>query len=304
MMAMRALSIVLILAGCDAGKTADSRSPGSAAGGSGSAGLGSAAPAIDAGIACELDGNYRLRFHAGLVDGWWLRFKIEGGKAELTTSDVMNVFPKGPLALTQEGCKATVKAFTEAAGNTKLVFTLDPRTNAIVGELSREKGGDERDGPQTVPIAGRRDVGATGAPACIKPGIFKLTVGETNWKLADGKPRSGNCRSMAANARMHVLVEPLGDQVFVDEAAFATYQQGFTRGTVTKISECEIELALESGDFWFEGTITFAGDTLTGTARSAHYRAFDGKARDNLWSCAAENAPLIGKHVAGYANMP
>jgi len=296
---MRALPIVLALVACDAGKKSGSGSAGSGSAGSGVATLGSAAPVVDAGVACDLAGSYRLRFHSNGADGWWLRFKIADDKAELTAKDVMSLFPQGPLRLSRDGCKATITASNEHSGDTKLVFTLDPATNAITGELSRTKGGDVKNGPETVPIAGRRDVAPLAVPACIKPGVYELAINGAKWKLAEGESRFGTCADMASTAHARVSIELLGDQLFVDEVSGEDNEQSFQRGKLTKINECEYGLALEVTDFSFDGTIKFAADKITGTAKTARYQVFeDGDAGENLWACKTKNAPLAGKRIA------
>jgi hypothetical protein len=294
---VRALSIILVLFACDSGsdKAKTSTASGSAAG---SAAVPPPAPDASSRPACDLDGNYRLRFRSNGADGWWLRYKISGGKAELVARDVMELFPQGPLTFVQDGCTGTISGATEHSGNTKLVFTLAPASNAIAGDLSRARGGEDKNGPQTVPVTGRRDVGAIAAPACMKPGIFEITVGKTRWKLAEGRPRMGNCKDMIEMATARVRIEPLGEHLFVDEVGDKN-EQSFARGVVKPISDCELGLALEVQDFSFDGTIKLDGDTITGKAKAARYQVFeDGEDGENLWACKTTNAPLAGKRIA------
>jgi hypothetical protein len=290
---VRALPILLLLFACDSGGSKVKTST------TGSAGSAAPPPAPDANApTCDLTGNYRLRYRSNGADGWWLRFQIAGAKAQLVARDVMELFPQGPLTFTQDDCTGTITGSTEHSGNTKLVFTLAPATNAIAGDLSRTRGGEDKSGPQTVPIIGRRDVGPIDAPACIKPGIFELRVGKARWKLAQGHPRIGDCKDMTEMASARVRIEPLGEHLFVDEVGDKN-EQSFSRGKVTKISECKIGLALEIQDFSFDGTLEFDGDTIKGVAKTARYQVFeDGEDGENLWACKTSKVPLEGKRIA------
>ncbi len=77
------------------------------------------------------------------------------------------------------------------------------------------------------------------------------------------------------------------------------YGQGFDRGEVKRLGECEIQLHLAVQDYEVTANLTFAGDKITGTAPDAHYQVFeDGTAGENLWGCKAKNVPIIGTRVA------
>jgi hypothetical protein len=248
---------------------------------------------------CNVDAAYRIRFRSNNTDGWWLRLAIAGDSAHLTAHDVMTVLPDGPLALTRDECKATIRANTDHSGDVTLAFVLDPATNVITGTLSRTKGGELNNGADTTPISGRRDIGPPKAPPCIKPGIFALKIGKTKWKLSQGTPRAGTCADFTDLAHATVRVEPFGDELVIDEVDSDKHEQGFSRGKVTKKSDCEYDLELAIQDFSFAGTITFAGDKLTGTARTTRYQFFeDGEAGENLWACKASGAPIEGTRVA------
>jgi len=251
-------------------------------------------------VPCALDGNYRLRFHSNGTGGWWLRLELRGNSARLAAKDVMSVLPDGPLALTTSDCSATIRGKTDHSGDVTLAFTLDPKTNVVTGLLSRSKGGEPNNGADTVPITGRRDVGAPNAPACIHPGIYELAVGKTKWKLDQGHPRVGTCADFADLAKATVRVEPFGDDLVIDEVDTDKHEQGFARGKVTKhFGDCEYGLDLAIHDFSFAGTITFAGDKLVGSARTARYQFFeDGEAGENLWACKATGAPIEGTRIA------
>jgi hypothetical protein len=48
-----------------------------------------------------------------------------------------------------------------------------------------------------------------------------------------------------------------------------------------------------------DAALTFAGDTITGTAPTATYQFMeDGEAGENLWGCTAKQPQLSGKRIA------
>ena len=250
---------------------------------------------------CNVDGTYRIHFHSNGADGWWLRLAIAGDSAHLTAHDVMSVLPDGPLALTQDGCKATIRSTNDHSGDVTLAFVLDPATNLVTGTLARTKNGEPNNGADTTPISGRHDVGPSNAPACLKAGIFELKIGKATWKLAQGHPSpgAGTCADYTSTAHATVRAELYGDELVIDEVEGEKHEQSFARGKVAKKSDCDYDVELAIQDFSFAGTITFAGDKLVGSARTARYQFFeDGEDGENAWACKAAGAPIEGTRVA------
>ena len=245
---------------------------------------------------CDLSGSYRLRYRSNGADGWWLRFSIKDGKAALTAKDQMDVFDA--LALEPAGCTATITSRTDHAGDTQLAFTLDPATNLVTGQVSRTQTG-EGSAADTVPATGRRDVGPIATPPCLRPGVYSVGIGTTTWKTSEGTPGFGTCADMIAAAQATVRVEMLGDQLIIDEVSGDDHGQSFQRAVVTRHGDCKADVALEVQDFSFDGTVTFAGGTLTGVAKTSHYQVFeDGTAGENMWGCKTTSAPIEGKRIA------
>ena len=293
-----ALFVVLVLVGCGK-KTEIAPAPGSAsaavASGSAPAGSGSATGSAPA-AACDLTGKYRMRYRSNGADGWWLRLEIKDGKAELSQKDVMDVLA-APLTTKIEGCKATITSTNEHSGDAKLEMTLDAKTNLVTGSLSRTKSG-EKTPADTVPVTGRRDVGASTAPACIKAGLFEVGIGDAKWKLTEGKSHMGGCKDFTDQAKQKVRVEMLGDELFVDEVSGDANEQSFGRAKLTKKTDCQYDFELGVQDWSVTGTITFDGDKITGTASESRYQVMeDGEAGENLWACTTKNAPIEGKRL-------
>jgi hypothetical protein len=251
---------------------------------------------------CSLDGDYRVRFSSNGTDGWWLPFTIAGGKATVTARVSMFGWDKAGTAMTLavEGCTAKLAGKSENAGDIGLSFTLDPKTNAITGELTRTAGADEQT-PAKQPVKGRKDVGGLGGPACLKPGVFELHANGT-WKLAEGSPRFGmTCKSMAEPAtQAFVRIQPLGDDIVVNEVENSpNHEQAGGSFEVKRLGDCELDVKVGVQDFDFDGKLTLASDTITGTSPEAHYSFMeDGDAGENLWSCKAKNATITGKRIA------
>jgi hypothetical protein len=152
-------------------------------------------------------------------------------------------------------------------------------------------------------VHGVRDVPPKPVPACLHPGIYELgATDKAKWKLTEGTPRFGlKCQDMAELiVRRHVRVEQLGGDITVDEVSGDTYEQSFGRGVVKRTGECTITLSMEVQDFKYQdAALTFAGDTITGTAPAATYQFMeDGEAGENLWGCTAKQPALTGKRIA------
>ncbi len=293
---MRILLLAVLAIGCSKAKETPAAGSGSAPT-TKTVGSGSGPAAAPVAATCDLAGSYRMRFRSNGADGWWLRVKIAGDKAELVTPDVMNVLSP-PLALAADGCKATITSKNDHSGDAKLVFTLDAKTNVVTGELSRTKGGEKQEA-DTVPVAGRRDVGPIAAPACIKPGVYEIAIGQAKWKLSEGKPSMGGCKDFSDSAKANIRVEPLGDELFVDEVQGDNHEQSFARAKLTRKTECEFDLEYAVQDWSFKGTVKFDGDKLGGVAKESRYQVFeDGEAGENLWACNTKDAPIEGKRIA------
>lgn len=273
-----------------------------------------AAPAPSA-AKCDPAGSYRLRHRSNGAEGWWFRFQVNGsptGKysAEVLQKAFMLGIPAGPIQLATDttACTLVLTAKTEHAGDIRIALTLVPGTNAVAGELTRSKTVSEEDSP--APIAGVRDVGPVQLPACLRPGFFELSADRAaKWKLTEGRPfRGDTCKQYAVAAETVVRIEPLGDVILVDGASEemwsdtlprGRYHQDFSRGKVTRISECEISLKLGVQDLWFQATLKLDGDKITGVASKAEFQVFnDGEAGENIWKCGAKNVAITGKRIA------
>jgi hypothetical protein len=252
---------------------------------------------------CDLAGAYRVRFASNGEVGWWLPFAIDGSKAQLTKRVSMFALDPGPLDFKGDGCTGHITAHSENAGLVTLDFTLDPKTNAVTGTLTREKGGDDNGTPAKQAIKGRRDVGGLGGPACLHAGVFRLEAGKAKWKLSEGEPSAGlGCNDdNSPLTTTTVRIQPFGDEIAVDSVAEGA--NGFTddspAGEVKRLGDCDLELKLGVQDYDFTAKLTLAGDKLAGTASDAHYTFFeDGDAGENMWSCKAKNVPITGTRIA------
>jgi hypothetical protein len=290
--------LVVALAACTQGKKQDGAG---VASGSATAGSGSA---IAAPNECEIAGLYRLRFHSNGTDGWWLRLKIQKGKAEVATPAEMLGLDAGPIDMkVGASCALTLTKHTKQAGDITIVLAVDAK-GVVTGTLTRTENADDKAQP-TSPISGMRETAPPKLPACVHPGLFdiKYDAVKPKWKL-DGTPFGGKtkgaCKMLVESYPVKLRLDALGDQILVDESSDAKpLDQGFGRGKVTRTGECAITLSIELQDFTItDAVIVLDGDKLTGTAKKAHVQMFeDGEAGENMWSCDSADAQVTGTRV-------
>lgn len=286
--------VFVVVMACDSGKRTAGTGSASAV----------AAPPADAGPpTCALDGTYRLRFHSNGADGWWMFLKVVANKADVVGGKIeMLHLAVGPIATAVDlaACSLTLTAKTDNAGDVKITLAV-ALDGAVTGQLSRSIGGDKDQGPETTPIKGVRETSPAKRPACLNPGVFELTPdAKTTWKLSHGHPRFGlGCKMDPMNASARIRVSVLGPDIVVDEIE-ENGSQGFERGTVTRVGDCAITLALQIQDFEFTGAhLTLDGDKITGSFDDVTWAFMeDGDAGENLWKCNAKHAVAVGTRVA------
>lgn len=298
---MRALaSSLLLLVAC--GKESSSSATGSAGSGSApppAASPGSAAPPAPATPACELAGNYRLRFHSNGVDGWWLRLAVQGKDVKLDGKlDMLGLDEAGAptTVLDDKACTLTLTKQTKQAGDLKIALNIDGAK--VTGTVTRTANADDK--LATSPIEGLRETAAPKVPACIKPGAYELKVENVKKWTLEGSPGMGNCKTMADTAHTTVRVEVLGDTLYIDEVTGdKPYGQSFGRAELQRTGECEATIKLEVQDFQLlAAKLTFAGDKVTGKTTDFKYEVFeDGTAGENQWSCTTKDGDVVATRV-------
>ncbi len=247
--------------------------------------------------ACDLDGEYRLRFRSNSTDGWWFRAHVAGAKATLPSGVDILGLPAGPIALTADdaACKLALSGTSEQAGDIRV--ELDARTNAVTGTLTRSKKIADDDSP--VAIHGRRDRGPIVAPACLHPGVFELAIDRTaTWKMSGDPIRGWSCATSEEMPMATVRIEPFGDELVV-EPVDSDHKQSFDRPKVTRSGECVLELVLDSESLSkLHGRLTLGGDRIAGDASLAQVPLNDPQSGDARATCTAEHVQLSGKRVA------
>jgi hypothetical protein len=307
------IACVLAAAGCgnkssqSTGASGSASATGTAASGSASAASGSgsakAAAAVDAAPAgCDLTGDYRVRYRSNGEDGWWLRLNVSGTppKAKLTEDANMLGLAAGPIDVTADpaGCKLVAKATSDHAGDVQVTMTLDPKTNAVTGQLTRSKKVSDDDSPTAV--AGVRDVGAPKTPACLHPGVFELDLDDkAKWKNAEASDKR-SCENAPLDALpTFVRVEPFGDTVVIDETdSEAPHLTRSSGGKVTVTGDCAYTVSLATERMEIDFQLTFAGDQVSGKATNAKVQHIEenGEAED-LWNCTAHDVAVTGKRL-------
>jgi hypothetical protein len=249
--------------------------------------------------ACDLDGEYRLRFRSNATDGWWFRAHVAGAKATLPNGVDILKLPAGPIALTADAaaCKLVLSGTSEQAGDIRVELALDVRTNAVTGTLTRSKKIAADDSP--VAIRGRRDRGPIAAPACLHPGVFELAIDRTaTWKMSGDPIRGWSCATSQDMPMATVRIEPFGDELVV-EPVDSEHKQSFDRAKVARSGECVLELVLDSeSPSKLHGRLTLGDDTIAGEASLAQVPLDDPQSGDARATCTAEHVKLTGKRVA------
>ena len=303
--AMRALaSSLLLLVAC--GKESSSSSTGSAgSAGSGStapppaASPGSAAPPAPAAPACDLAGNYRLRFHSNGTDGWWLRLAVAGKDVKLSGKlDMLGLDEEGAptTVLDDKACTLKISKKTKQAGD--LAIALEVKGDKVTGTVTRTANADDK--LATSPITGLRETAPPKVPECIKPGAYELKVENVKKWTTEGSPGFGNCKTMADTAHTTVRVEILGDELYIDEVTRdAPYGQSFGRAELKRTGECEATFSLEVQDFHLMAAkVNFGGGKVNGKTTDFKYDVFeDGTAGENQWSCTTKDGDVVATRV-------
>lgn len=249
--------------------------------------------------ACDLDGEYRLRFRSNSTDGWWFRAHVAGAKATLPSGVDVLKLPAGPITLTADpaACKLALSGKSEQAGDVRVELALDAKTNAVTGTLTRSKKIADDDSP--VAIRGRRDRGPIAAPACLHRGVFELTIDRTaTWKMSGDPIRGWSCPTSQDIPMATVRIEPFGDELVV-EPVDTDHKQSFDRPTVARSGECVLELVLDSESLSrLHARLTLGGDMIAGEASLAQVPLNDPQSGDARATCTAEHVKLTGKRVA------
>jgi hypothetical protein len=303
---MREWLIVLALVACDSKKKPEGGATGSGSAGSGSGSASATGSATGSGsaagsaAACDLTGNYRLRFFSNGAEGWWLRLAVAGKDVKPAgATNMLGLDEKGRLdaQFDDKACRLTLTKKTDQAGDLKIV--LDVAGDKVTGTVSRTKNASE--GKDTSPITGLRETAPPKYPPCIKPGVYTLNVENVKKWKTDGDPRFGaSCKSNAGTVEPFIRVELLGDTLLIDEASSGdAHEQSFGRATVKREGECDATIAIEVQDFKLAtAKITFAGDKITGKTTDFTYEVFeDGEAGENQWSCTTKQGDVVGKRV-------
>jgi hypothetical protein len=307
------ITCVLAAAACGNKKNQPAAGSASASGsGSGSTASGSAsgsgsAPAaapVDAAPAgCDLAGDYRLRYRSNGEDGWWLRLNVTGTppKAKLTEDAEMLAVPAGPIDVTADpaACKLVAKTKSEHAGDIQVTFTVDPKTNAVTGQLTRSIKVSDDDSPTA--ITGMRDVGPPKTAACLHPGVFELDLDEkAKWKNTERTDKR-SCEDAPIDALpTYVRVEPFGDTIEINETDIEAphLQQRDAGGKVTVTGDCAYSVSLSDDRMNMDLQLTFAGDQVTGTATHAKVQHVEGgDEAEELWECEAHGVKVTGKRL-------
>lgn len=291
---MMRIWVVLALVACDSGKSKPTPQVGS-----------SAPQPPSKKPACDLDGNYRLRFHSNGVDGWWLYLAAHGGEFEIVGGiySLLGLAPgKVPVVVTPETCTIAIAKQSDVAGDMHLTLHV-ANDGAVTGNVTRTDEYGAKNEPNT-PVTGLHDIAPQTHPTCIHPGIYKIAADpKTKWKLIQGHPRGPlSCKDpIDVETEALVRVSLLGKELYVDEAGLGpSYTQGFSRGVVTRDGECAITLAFEKQDLHFAGAkLVFADGKITGTADTMGWDFMeDGDAGENLWKCGASHVVLTGTRIA------
>jgi len=291
---MRRLALVVLVVGCQQRASAPPPEATPAV-----AHVGSAAVAIDAPQAssCDANGHYRLRFRTNGADGWWLRLDVANNQATVVSDAEMLGLIGAPAVTTLDPktCTLTVVAKTVKHGEIKLALVV--AGDQVAGTLARS---DEYQ-DKISPIAGLRETQPAKPFACIRPGVYEVSVVHVKKWKTDGKPSIGNCRDFADIHKAYVRLEMLGPNWYVDEVhSEPPYSQRFSRATVRREGECAMTVSLEVQDFKLhEAHVELRGDKVSGTTTDFTYEVMeDGDAGENMWSCHTTQGDVVWKRLA------
>lgn len=245
--------------------------------------------------ACDLNGNYRLRFRAKGANGWWLKFSVEHDKLHvISDSQVLGLETTTPaVTLDTKACTITLGATTKT-GTVKIALTVAGAH--VAGTVARTD-----DQEKIAPIDGLRQTSPQEYPACIHPGLYEIHVANVKkWKLT-GSPRIGNCKEMS-DKTVFVRLDLLGNELVIDEARDdEPHPQFFGRATVRWLSGCEIMFSLDVQDFRLHEAHTFLEDDgIHGTTSDFTYDFMENSdSGENLWSCHTNQGDVVWKRISG-----
>jgi hypothetical protein len=227
---------------------------------------------------CDLSGTYRTRFRSS--GQWmWLRFRVEGQVAAWTGRLIPpRAFktPNNAVQISQDGDKCSFSVALRGERGTMFAQVgVDAKTNDVKGSLRFQ---DARVG--SIPLAGVRDLGKQKSKLyCVKPGRYELSVpNEQAWK-SDNK----NMSCDKASLKLPFLVEYVGDELVIDQldedgtAAWAGED-------VVEKGPCEYWVRFRHHNSWISANVTFAGDKVTASAKTASVVIEEQGGR---WTCEA-----------------
>jgi hypothetical protein len=300
---MRRLLVVVLVVGCQQRASGPTTGSGSAVGSATHASppvaLGSAAaPVADAASSsCDVNGSYRLRFRTNGEDGWWMRLRVVNNQATVDSDAEMLGLLGAPTVTTvdRNACSLTLTANTAKNGEMKVALVV--AGDKVAGTLARSDPYEDK----IAPISGLREIAPPDLPKCLHPGVYEVSVGSVKkWKL-EGHPKIGGCKEMADLNVIHVRLERLGSELYIDSVSGEPpYGQTFGRATVRRRGDCMFTMGIEVDDFRLhEAQIELDGDTGTGTTSDFTYQVMeDGEAGENMWQCHTQHGAVAWKRVA------
>lgn len=283
------------IAGCGKKKEEAGNATGTAAAtGSASGTATGSAESAPAGAACQLDGEYRLKFPSNGAKGWFLRFEVKGTEGKITEPQAMLGVDPGPLAAVTPdpaACKLNVRGSGVSAGDIGLALEVDAKTGAVKGQMTRTKA--VKDDDKAVAIEGWRTAGAPAMPdACFVPGIYKIQIDpKASWKNAD--PDDDRSCEDAEPLDVLVRLEGWGDGISIDQVDNdPPHAQAWGDETVTR-SGCEVTLKLATEAIELDANLTFVGGKVMGLVTRAKIQVVqESEESEELWDCVTESARI------------
>jgi hypothetical protein len=243
---------------------------------------------------CKLDGSYRLRFASNGSAGWWLRVEVAGDQATLVEPAPVLGLPAGPLTVAADParCALTLGATSDAVGTLAIALTLDPKTDAIAGVMTRTAATDAAERSQQV--RGVHDIGPPASKvACVVPGIYKVAVApHGKWANSDAAdPRS--C-AVVDDAALAIRVEPMGAAIAISAVeSEPPYAEKWATSEIVRLDDCRYIVKFGDEGLELGATLTFAGAKVTGALTLANRQIVeDGEAGENIWNCVTTSAQL------------
>jgi hypothetical protein len=250
------------------------------------------------GAACDLTGDYRLRFQTSERDTSWMR--VTGTPAASKTELLAPVAALGldtrvspELAAHRASCTLNV-AMTGELGRITAALTLDPTKGHVAGTLVRAAPRDAfEEGP--TPLVGVRDIGAPRTPACLVPGVYRLSVPDGfDWATREG--RSGRCEWTKEGISVLVRIEPFGDTIVIHQLEEADEKEASAgMATVTAEGACSLKVAICTTLHSIDARRELAGDSIR--ARASQVRLHVDTDGDGSWTCGVDDVPLTVERV-------